>query len=211
MYCPMRCGFARGIGYTASRIMRWIDKDVRDDAPLGLQWTRDFLARFDTSTIEWVRIDRGRGKYEGVYGRCWLPDNDRPTFRLSCQVPGPFPCDIVTRKPPVYQREDGTFPRAPRGCRRGVRCIDKRTGRQWYRVIGRTRVDTIDEGIVWIMAHEGFHFLRRTRQIGGRDNEIQADQFSDDQLQAFRGEHVQNARIEPVSIIRKVQLLMPWA
>jgi hypothetical protein len=61
------------------------------------------------------------------------------------------------------------------------------------------------------MAHEGFHFLRRTRQIGGRDNEIQADQFSDDQLQAFRGEHVQNARIEPVSIIRKVQLLMPWA
>lgn len=70
----------------------------------------------------------------------------------------------------------------------GLLCKAERDGviREWKRVIGFTQVETLDEAIVWIMAHEGFHFLRRTRQIGGRNCEIEADRFADAQLQQLR-------------------------
>ena len=51
---------------------------------------------------------------------------------------------------------------------------------------GKTVVQNLDEAIVWIVGHEAFHWLRRTRQIPGRNTEIEADQFADEQLQAFR-------------------------
>ena len=171
--------------------MRWIIQLKGCHADRGLSWSRRFLDTYDTSRIEWVRIDQGRGNYQGVYGRCWYPTDDRPTFRISCQVPGPFPCDILTRKPPLYPREDGTFPRAGRGTRRGQYVHDPRTGREWYRVLGCTRVETIDEGIVWILAHEAFHFLRQTRQIPGRNNEIEADHFADQQVEDYRCQPVE--------------------
>jgi hypothetical protein len=165
--------------------MRWMVR-LDDAAPTeGLDWARGFLARYDTTRIEWIRIDRGRGAYQGVYGRCWYPSPDRPSYRISCQVPGPFPCHIVTRRSPLYRRENGSFPRAPAGCRRTTRCIDDRTGREWYRVIGVTEAPTLDAGIVWIVAHEAYHFLRRTRQVPGRNDEIRADAFADEQLAAF--------------------------
>jgi hypothetical protein len=186
--------------------MRWIIQLEGEQADAALAWARWFLEGYDTSLVAWVRIDRGRGSYEGVYGRCRYPDERKSTYRLSCQVPGPFPCGIVTRKPPLYQRPDGTFPRAPRGCRRGKRVHDPRTGRQWYRVLGSTRAATIDEGIVWILAHEAFHLLRHTRQIGGRDNEIEADRFADEQLDAFRlTDHASVAALE------RGQMVLPFA
>ena len=177
----------------------------RTEAAAGLAWGRGFLASFDSSRVEWVRIDRGRGQYEGVYGRCWLPTPQRPTYRLSCQVPGPFPCEIQTRRSPLYRRSDGTFPRAPRGCRRGVLCLDRRSGRSWYRVLGSTRVQTVSEGIVWILAHEAFHFLRGTRQVPGRNTEIEADRFADEHLGAFR-----SAQGTGIRRGRGGQLVLPW-
>ncbi len=54
--------------------MRWIvARKVRVEAARGLEWARRFLAGFDTSRVEWVRVDQGRGRYGGVYGRCWYP------------------------------------------------------------------------------------------------------------------------------------------
>jgi len=132
-----------------------------------------------------VRICRGRGRHEGVYGRCWYPTPARPTYRISCQVPGPFPARILTRRPPLYRQPDGEFPPVPAGCRATTRCVDERTGRQWLRVLGTTQLPTLDTGIVWIMAHEAYHFLRRTRQVEGRNDEIRADAFADRQLTDF--------------------------
>ncbi len=42
--------------------------------------------------------------------------------------------------------------------------------------------------MVWIVAHEAFHFLRRTRQVAGRNTEIFADQFADDRLAEFQAQ-----------------------
>ena len=188
--------------------MKWIVKLAGPEAEQGLAWARQFFDRYDTSTLQSLRIDRGSARYEGVYGCCHLPTKKQPTFRLSCHLPGPFPCDIVTRKPPLYPRPDGTFGRAPKGCRRTIQCYDPRTGRTWYRLRSKTRVQSIDEGLLWIVTHEAFHFLRRTRQVPSRDNEIEADRFADEQLEAFRARHDQPVQHPLRRAV--VQLLMPW-
>ena len=157
-----------------------------ENAEASLAWLGQFLHRYDMSAIQSLRIDCGNRRYEGVYGNCRYPTKKYPMFRISCHAPGPFPCTTVTRKPPLYPRDNGTFPRAPRGCRRGALCHDPNTGRQWYRVVGKTRLQNLDEAVVWIVAHEVFHFLRRSRQISGRDNEIEADRFADDTLCQFQ-------------------------
>ena len=69
------------------------------------------------------------------------PTQHVPYYRISCQVPGPFPHQIEV---------------------------------------------TLDEGIIWIVAHEAFHFLRRTGQVPGRNTEIEADRFADEQLSRLR-------------------------
>jgi hypothetical protein len=47
-------------------------------------------------------------------------------------------------------------------------------------------LETEDEALVYIIAHETFHYLRRTRQIEGKNTEIGADRFSEDMLEKFR-------------------------
>lgn len=175
-----------------------IHPQIQTDAQRGIAWAKAFLNPFDTSKVAWLRIDFGREykdrngrpwrRYLGVYGRCWYPSRSQPSFRLSCQVPGPFPCDIVTRQKPVYRSPDGSWPEGfdPRN-RQHVH--DLRSGRYWARVYGKTVVQNLDEAIVWIVAHESFHWLRRTGQIPGRNIEAQADEFADRKLEAFRQDH----------------------
>ncbi len=106
-------------------------------------------------------------------------------YRLLCQVPGPFPSPIVIRKPPLYRAPDGSWPALPSGTQRGTHFVDRRTGREWVRVYGSTHLQTVGQGVVWIVAHEAFHFLRRTRQVPGRNTEIDADAFADAQLRLY--------------------------
>lgn len=172
-----------------------IHAEIRAKAARALAWVTSFLGKYDTTMVAWVRIDLGREykdrlgrtyrKYRGVYGRCWYPTEENPFIRISCQVPGPFPCDIVTRKLNIYRNPDGSWPAgfAP-GRRTIVRC--KKTGRSWVPILGKTTVHNLDEAVVWIIAHEAFHWLRKTRQIPGRNTEIEADAFADRMFEAFR-------------------------
>ncbi|MBN1439173.1 MAG: hypothetical protein JW929_07175 [Anaerolineales bacterium] len=164
--------------------MRWI-VDLKGEQPLALSWAREFFSDFDTSQLAWVRIDRGRGRCRGAYGRCWYPTRRIPFYRISVQVPGPFPHELPVRRSPVYLASDGSHPPLPPGTRPGIRVKDLRTGREWIRVVGFTRLNNLDEAIVWILAHEAFHFLRRTRQVAGRNTEIHADRFADETLRFF--------------------------
>lgn len=152
----------------------------------AVRWVQRRLADVDVSRLKLMRINRGSSRYHGVYGRCYYPTQRLPFYRISCQLPGPFPCRIRTRKPPLYAQADGTFPKAPPGCRRTVAFRDVRTGRSWCRVVGSTELCTLDEAVVWIVAHEMFHFLRHSRQVSGRNNEIEADAFADAWLTQFR-------------------------
>ena len=174
----------------------------------ALSWTHNFINQYDTSKLESIRISPGSNRYEGVYGHCHYPTKKRPTYRISCQVPGPLPCDISTRKRPLYADPNGLFPRAPRGCRRGALIFDPKSGKKWYRVRGKTRVETLDSGIAWILGHESFHFLRKTRQIPGRNTEIEADAFADQCLQNF----LKGWPPPQQSFVKRLtrQLRLPW-
>lgn len=166
----------------------WLVEVDRREVETSLDWARDLFARYDTSELASIRIGNGRGRAVGVYGRCWYPTAESPRYRISCQLPGPFPCRIPTRQPPVYRQADGSWPPLPDGCTEGLLCRAEKDGvvREWKRVIGYTEVRTRGEGLVWIVAHEAFHFLRHTRQIEGRNTEIDADRFADEQLHLLR-------------------------
>jgi hypothetical protein len=172
-----------------------LHEKVKREGERSLAWVRAFLSGYDTSLLGWLRIDLGREykdrlgrryrKYRGIYGRCWYPTESQPTIRLSCQVPGPFPCDIVTRLKPIYRNPDGTWPPEARRLRGPIFKAPK-SDRQWKRVYGTTHVASLDEGILWIFAHEAFHWLTKTRQLKCRNNEIEADAFADGCLADFR-------------------------
>lgn len=151
----------------------------------SVAWCRAWLERFELSGLDWVRIDLGRGGYEGLYGRCWYPD-DGKGYRLSCQAPGPFPMRQRVYLKPIYRRPDGSWDPAPRGAR-VAQHWEAEGGREWKTLYRNIPVNTQDEGIVWIFGHEAFHFLRRTRQIEGRDVEWQADAWGSDLLERWRG------------------------
>lgn len=192
---------------------------VRREAGRSLAWVDTFLKRFDTSAVGWLRIDFGREyrdrlgrryhKYRGVYGRCWYPTESQPTIRLSCQVPGPFPCDITTRRRPLYRRQDGTWPEEAKRLP-GPVYRDRRSQRQWKRVYGSTRVGDLDEAIVWIFAHEAFHWLKKTRQIRGRNTEIEADAFADLCLKGYREIPVPLPAKPNTSRTERVQAEFSW-
>ena len=167
---------------------KWIVEVDRREIEAGLDWARDFFARYDTSELSTIRIGAGRGRAVGVYGRCRYPTPDSPRYHISCQLPGPFPARIPTRQPPVYRQADGSWPPIPAGCTQGLLCRAEKDGalREWKRVVGYTEARTRDEGLVWIVAHEAFHFLRHTRQVAGRNTEIEADRFADEQLHLLR-------------------------
>ena len=169
-------------------VIKWIIELDRCEAESGLDWARDLFARYDTRELASVRIGRGRGRAAGVYGRCTYPTADVPGYRITCHVPGPFPYLIPTRQSPIYRQPDGGWPPIPSGCAEGLYCHAEKGGvlREWKRVIGYTEVLTQEEGIIWIVAHEAYHFLRRTKQVLGRNTEIEADKYADEQLDSLR-------------------------
>lgn len=94
--------------------MRWvIHPEVRAEVR-ALEFCGELLAHFDTSSLEWVRIDLGRGRIPGAYGRCWYPTRQpKKGYRISIQVPGPFPYNHLRYIKPLYQNDDGSWPPIP--------------------------------------------------------------------------------------------------
>lgn len=163
--------------------------EERDDAREGLAWVWQFLARWDTEKIDCLRIfcskRSGLGKQGSVSGVCYYPNKKSRCYRISCGVQGEFPSDVLISCKPQYRREDGTFPLVPDGYEsRGYR-LDLRTGVAWRRLARRIPLMDYSEALVYLVAHEVFHFLRRERQVAGRNNNIDADAFAIARLQEF--------------------------
>lgn len=87
---------------------------------------------------------------------------------------------------PIYQNPDGTWPVVPDGLIAAEHV--SKSGKNLIKIIGHTEVVNRDETIVWIMGHECFHFLRRTKQVPGRNHEIDADAFADELLKKYRAD-----------------------
>ncbi len=150
----------------------------------AVSWCRKWLQGYNLSQLDWVRLDTGRGRYEGAYGRCWFPEGDK-AYRISCQVPGPFPTQQRIYLRPVYRRADGSWEPRPKGARVSQRWASAE-GREWLTIYRKIELVDTDEAIVWMIGHEAFHYLRRTRQVPGRNVEWQADAFACDLLETWR-------------------------
>src|SRR5918993_1437067 len=89
-------------------------------------------------------------------------------YRINCKVNTRigWPAPQYQRVSPLYRSADGT--------------------REWRRLYRRLWLEDENEGLVYIVAHEAFHYLRRTQQIVGKNVEIDADRFSEDKLERFR-------------------------
>ena len=80
------------------------------------------------------------------------------------------------RVSPWYRNPDGTWPEAPEGHKIGDRQVATRDGKsvQWKRLYRSLELGSEDEVLVFLVAHEAFHYLRKTRQVAGRHGEIEA-------------------------------------
>lgn len=158
----------------------------------GLRWLEREFSSYDFSAIDRFALRDGSGakkKPPGVWGMCSYQRRGRSAYKITCSVKQPLPVRIIIRQRPLYRDDgDGTFPTQPYGTRRGQMFVSRRGGREraWYRLYGTTILHDTDEAVVWIVAHAMYHFLRRTRQVVGRNTEIEADAYSDGMLRRYR-------------------------
>ena len=59
---------------------------------------------------------------------------------------------------------------------------------QWKRLYRSLELRSEDEVLVFLVAHEAFHYLRKTKQVAGRHGEIEADAFALQALEQYREE-----------------------
>jgi hypothetical protein len=89
----------------------------------------------------------------------------------------------------LYRNSEGTWPKAPEGHSVGDRYVAARSNGesvQWKRLYRPLELRSEDEVLVFLVAHEAFHYLRKTRQVEGRHGEIEADAFALKMLEHYR-------------------------
>src|SRR5215212_3928715 len=182
--------------------MQWrIAKDLRGSG--GIEWMRRELEAYDLSQVEWITVRRGAWGFQAssypseqtegftnkVAGVCQFPAHTGSGFyRINCKANTRmgWPAPQYQRVSPLYRNLDGTWPEVPDDHFTGEWLIDSKTGREWRRLYRRLWLETEDEGLVYIIAHEAYHYLRHTRQIVGKNVEIDADRYSEEMLERFR-------------------------
>ncbi len=92
------------------------------------------------------------------------------------------------RVTPLYRNPDGAWPKVPQGHKAGDHYIATRGGKriQWRRLYRPLELRNEDEVLVFLVAHEAFHYLRKTRQVQGRHGELEADAFALKTLEQYR-------------------------
>jgi hypothetical protein len=156
----------------------------------GLRWIRERLGAYDWSKADWISVRRGRSEKYAFRGVCKMPRNG-DGYRINCNVSGhaAYPIYQRMRAPPLYRNSDGTWPKAPEGHLVGDRYVAARSEGQrvqWKRLYRPLELRSEDEVLVLLVAHEVFHYLRKTRQVEGRHGEIEADAFALKLLEQYR-------------------------
>ena len=166
----------------------WVDKALEDSE--GLRWIRERLGAYDWSTADWVSVRRGRSEKFAFRGVCKKPRNGSG-YRINCNVSryAAYPIHQYLRVSPLYRNPDGTWPKAPEDTLVGDRYVAARSNGQsiqWKPPYRPLKLRSEDEDLVFLVAHEAFHYLRKTRQVEGRHGEIEADAFALKLLEQYR-------------------------
>ena len=155
----------------------------------GLRWIRERLEAYDWSKVDWVSVRRGRSERYAFRGVCKMPRNGGG-YRINCNVSkhAAYPIYQYMRVSPLYRNPDGTWPEVPEDHKVGDLYVAARNGEsvQWKRLYRPLELRSEDEVLVFVVAHEAFHYLRKTRQVEGRHGEIEADAFALKTLEHYR-------------------------
>ena len=155
----------------------------------GLRWVRERLGPYDWSKVDWITVRRGRSERYAFRGVCKSPSKERG-YRINCNVSRhtPYPITQFIRVSPLYRKPDGTWPLVPEGHKVGDQYVAVRGGKrvQWKRLYRPLELRSEEEVLVFLVAHEAFHYLRKTRQVEGRHGEIEADAFALKVLEQYR-------------------------
>jgi hypothetical protein len=156
-----------------------VDKALEDSEGLG--WVRERLRAYDWSKVDWISVRRGRSEIYAFRGVCKAPRNGCG-YRINCNVSkhAAYPIYHFMRVSPLYRNPDGTWPEMPKGHKVGDRYVATRNGKSvhWKRLYRPLELRSEDEVLVFLVAHEAFHYLRKTRQVRERHGEIEADAFA---------------------------------
>ena len=167
-----------------------VDKALEDSE--GLRWVREQLLAYDWSKVDWITVRYGQSERYAFRGVCSYPLKGRAGYRINCNVSrhAPYPAPYYLRVSPLYRNPDGTCPQVPKGHKTGDRYVATRDGKsiQWRRLYRPLELRSEDEVLVFLVAQESFHYLRRTRQVEDRHGEIEADAFALRILEQYRDE-----------------------
>lgn len=166
-----------------------VDKALEDSE--GLKWIREQLGDYDWSKVDWITVRQGRSEAYAFRGVCKSPWKGR-RYRINCNVSRctRYPITQFMRVSPLYRKANGRWPEVPEGYKVGDRYTAARNGKsvQWKRLYRPLELRSEDEVLVFLVGHEAFHYLRKTRQVAGRHGEIEADAFALKMLELFREE-----------------------
>jgi hypothetical protein len=179
-----------------------VDKALEDSK--GLRWVRERLEAYDWSRADWISVRRGRSETYAFRGVCKAP-RDGSGYRINCNVSrhASYPIHQLMRVSPLYRNPDGTWPEIPEGHEVGDCYVASRNGGSvhWRRLYRPLELGSEDEALVFLVAHEAFHYLRKTRQGEGRHGEIEADAFALKMLEHYRHEsHIAIPTDTPLSM-----------
>jgi hypothetical protein len=155
----------------------------------GLWWIREWLGAYDWAKVDWITVRRGRSERFAFRGVCKSPSKGHGRYRINCNVSKhtPYPIAYYMRVYPLYRNADGTWPEVPEGHKAGDHYVATRHGNiQWKRLYWPLEIQSEDEVLVFLVAHEAFHYLRRTKQVDGRHGQIEADAFALKTLEQYR-------------------------
>jgi hypothetical protein len=177
-------------GTTEEMSKLWqVDKALEGSEGLG--WVRERLEVYDWSKVDWITVRRGRSKRYSFRGVCKSSHKERG-YRINCNVSKHtlYPTTYYMRISPLYRNPDGTWPEVPNGHQVGDNYVATRNGKsiQWTRLYRPLELRSEDEVLVYLVAHEAFHYLRKTRQVAGQHGEIEADAFALKMLEQYRDE-----------------------
>ncbi len=166
--------------------MRWLyDKgSVASLAPNEEQWMREFMSFYDLVRLRSVSVKVSPSVGAGMSGRLFKAvDQDRDGFMgigntgydMWVNLEGGYPDTLEVRE----------LPRPAASLLRGCTSWFDETNRVIRKVtMGRVHsvsyheIANLQEGFLWVMLHEFYHFLKLTKQIEGRNTELYADQFA---------------------------------
>jgi hypothetical protein len=139
--------------------------------------------------VDWITVRHGRSESYAFRGVCKSPSKEYG-YRINCSVSKhtPYPITQFMRVPPLHRNPDGTWSKVPEGHKVGDRYVATRNGKsvQWKRLYRPLELRSEEEVLVFLVAHEAFHHLRKTKQVEGRHGEIEADAFALKMLEQYR-------------------------